>query len=430
MPTPWPTVTFTFLRPTPTFTPISPVLTPFPTATNFLKCRGTNLMLQGEVFREISFNKFDLFHQFVLEGYEHKGADGRKAAREALRILGEKGFRVVRVNVSPFYPKWFNDVFFDKDPQRQKEKRQHFFTRFDEMLDTCDQHGIQIVATLLWNWENLADLGHHSLREGLRNPLSPGRQKIEEYIRAIVGRYRDRPTIAMWEICNEWNLGADLQAPNGIIFGHPGGDDLHPGPVIRDERNNFTSEELAAFFKDVAELIRSIDPNHLITTGASAPRPSAMHLLRAARSGLPPDWTLDSEEELIEYIRMIHPDPIDVISIHYYDEAMTCLGRPNGSPGNIQFFKAAADRIGKPLFIGEIGLYNELKRYDRPQAMEIVQRTLPVIVNSKIPLTLYWTFNDDRTWARERMLYSLRYGKTDEVLRLIEKANAEIKMSQ
>ena len=392
--------------------------------------QDAELVLAGQPFHELSFNKYDLTQQFVVSPEGSWGDNGPRsvaAGEQALQILQRHGFRVVRTSVSPFYPSWFDRAFFDADPGRQAQKRREFFAGFDAMLDACDRHGIRIVASLMWNVLTMADLGHHSLHEAIVNRNSPGRQRTEEFIRAIVSRYHDRGTIAMWEIGNEFNLVADLQSANGVWGGDPRGDDLHPGPVVRDERNNFTSDELAAFYRDIATVIRSIDARHLITTGSSAPRPAAMHLLAAARTGAPVDWTFDSAAELTEYLRMTHPDPIDVISIHYADDPMVSLGGALDSPDNLRFFAAASRELGKPLFVGEIGYDANVQRYGTTAALEMLRATLPVIVELRLPLTLYWTFNDDRGMEAQDKSLDLRYGTTDTALELIEAAAAQIR---
>jgi hypothetical protein len=403
------------------------VFTPLATQVGLLTRQGGELLLGGAPFHEVSFNKFDLLMQYVFTEHgqwEQPSIESVHKAETALRDLQRHGFGVIRVTASPFYPSWFEDAFFDADAGRQVQKRREFFAAFDQMLDACDRHGIRIVASLVWNWEVLGDLGHHSLHDGMvdRDPL--GRQRVEEYVREVVVRYRDRPTIAMWEIGNEWNLGADIQRAVGLFSGSPAGDALHPGPVVRDARNNFTSDELATFLRDIATLIRSADPGHLITTGDSTPRPAAMHLLMAARAGLPVDWTFDSADELTEYLRLTHPDPIDVISIHYADDGMVSVGGTLGSPANLRFFKDAADAIGKPLFVGEIGYWNGAGPWTAPPQIESLRQTLATIVNVKLPLTLYWAYGDDRTTSGGG---SLRYGETDAALRLIEDANDEIR---
>jgi len=407
------------------------VFAPVVVQLGYLTRQGSELFLAGKPFHELSFDKSDLLADFSPTLGRDWGIDVQKSvpqAEEALRTLGEKGFRVVRVTTSPSYSGWFDDVFFDADPARQAQKRREFFAAFDQMLDACDRHGIRIVASLLWDIENLGDLGHRSLHEGLTDPASPGRVRFDQYARAVVSRYRDRPTIAMWELGNEFNLVADLQYTNAPFGGGPEGDVHHPGPLVRDARDNFTSDELASFVREFATLIRSIDARHLITTGHSSPRPATMHLLRAVRAGQPVDWTFDSAEELTAYLRLTHPDPIDVISIHYSDDSMVSLGGSLGTPDNLRFFATAATEIGKPLFVGEIGPYSKFAGYNTVAALDELRATLPVLEELKLPLVMYWAFAPDLSLRqRDFQLLALRYGKTDQALGLIEAASAEIR---
>ncbi len=370
----------------------------------FLTSQGTDLYLGGQPFHELSFDKYDLLYQFVQPGGTGWGFDGAAAAIDALRILGQKGYRVVRVATSPYAASWFEDVFFDPDSATQAMKRQRFFAGFDAMLDTADRYGIRIVADLMWNVANLGDLGGHSVLEGMTNPESLGRQRVDEYIQAVVTRYANRPTIAMWELGNEYALGADIQLP----------------------QYNYTSDDLAAYYVQTASLVRTIDPNHLITTGDSSPRPSAMHLLWAARAGQAPDWTPDSAQDLRDYLRLINPDPIDVISIHYMDDAMVAAGGTKYSPENLRLFAQVAGEIGKPLFVGEIGAVGfplEFTSYNSTQALDMMRATIPVLIELKLPLTLYWTFMNG---APDREL-SLQYGVTPEALRLIDQASRKVR---
>ena len=381
------------------------VFAPVVAQAGFLTRQGSDLLLGGAPFHELSLVKFDLLAQFspALGGdWGDRGPGIVAAAEDALRTLGSRGFRVVRVAVSPYSASGFEAAFFDADPARQAQERREYFAGFDQMLDACDRHGIRIVPTLLWQIEALTKLGGQPLRATMIDPDSLGRRRVAEFVRAVVTHYRDRPTIAMWEIGGEFNLVADIQWPQFDV----------------------TSDQVAAFVHDTATLIRSIDPNHLITTGDSSPRLAAMHLLRAVRAGLPVDWTPDSAAELTDYLRLMNADPIDVISIHYYDDAMVSLGGRLGSPENLRFYARAAAEIGKPLFIGEMEFDVDVDSYTTPAALAMLRATLPVLVELKLPLTLYWTFNDDREGRADT---ALRYGKTDEALRLIEAASAEVR---
>ncbi|MBN1125908.1 MAG: cellulase family glycosylhydrolase [Sedimentisphaerales bacterium] len=389
----------------------------------FLQRQGTELVLDGRPVRMVSVNKYDLFGQFVLEGIVPMPAGQRQKAVEALDELAAHGFKIIRVNCSPYWAGWWQQAWFDEDPAEQQRKRERYLQRFDTMIRECAKRDIRIIALLCWYVGNLADLGHHDLHEGITNAQSQARRRLDEYIRAVVLRYKDSPAIAMWEIGNEWNLDADLQFPQGVLKPVPAS--LAPAPVVRDGRNNFTSDELAQCVGQIAAFIKSLDSNHLVTTGHSSPRPAAMHLLKAVRAGKPKDWAQDNEAELEQYFRLSHPDPIDVISIHFYGEAMSALGKAKGDVSNIAVYKRIADRIGKPLLIGEIGLHEEIgDDYSTPEAIALVQKQLAAVTSARIPITLYWTFRDE-SGRIDPMAgqYQLRFDRTETVLKLLQAAN-------
>jgi len=157
-----------------------------------------------------------------------------------------------------------------------------------------------------------------------------------------------------------------------------------------------------------------------------------MHLLTAARANQPIDWTRDTMEETIEYIRMTHPDPFDIISIHYYEEAMESFRSEGGTgnPDNLGLFMQASQQIAKPMIIGEIGMYKKMddaiEDYRKPGCLPFVRACLREIVINKFPITLYWTYHDS-ILQRGEQHWSLEYGKTDDVLKAIEQANRDIK---
>ena len=244
-----------------------------PQRNGFLTAKGTKLYLDGREFREISVNKYDLFFQAVQKEMEPWRDQQPSEIEKNLSELNRHGFKLIRVACSPFYSTGFETYFFDSDPEIQKAKRKLFFERFDAMLDMCDRYDIMVICTLVWWQGNLADLGHHSLHEGVTNPDSLARKRVNDYVSAVVSRYKDRPTIAMWELGNEWNLNADIQQDTGAVFLALKEDKLYTAPVVRDKRNNFTSEELAKVCRELAVFIKSIDSKHLITSGHSSPRP-------------------------------------------------------------------------------------------------------------------------------------------------------------
>jgi mannan endo-1,4-beta-mannosidase len=402
-----------------------------PVPKGFLYTKGTKLYLDGKEFKEVSFNKYDLLHYTVIQNLkQYEGLESDRSSQE-LQELSNHGFRVIRIIACPFYSTWLEDAFFDDDPNKQAGKREQYFKRFDALLDLCDKNNIKIIPSLMWYLTNFADLGHHSLHEGITNPNSLARIKLKEYVGAVVTRYKDRPTIAMWELGNEWNLGADLQFEKGIIDLGLGNTALYTPPVIRDKRNNFTTDEMVACVIELAKFIKSIDNKHLLTTGYANPRPQAMHLWRAAKMGKPVDWTNDSEQETIEYIKLTHPEPIDVVQIHFYEDPNITYGKQLQALSDLPLFKKAADQLNKPLLIGEIGILWTMPGvggYGSPKAVEHARKLLDIAVETGSPLILYWSYNDNRPELRDKILeWNMRYGKSDAILAVIEEASKKLK---
>jgi hypothetical protein len=378
----------------------------------FLKVQDAKLFLGGREFREIGFSKHDLFFQYL--GLE-EGPEAKRTAKKIIADLGNRGFRVVEAMLAPYYPADFVAYFFDDNPAAQEAKRVKFFAALDEFLDDCDGAGIKLVAALVANMKNIADTGHHSIHEGITNPDSLGYKRFEEFITATVARYKNRPAIAVWMIGYEYNLFADLQNPEGVFPGGPEGDIQHPGPVVRDARNNFNSAELRDFFKRVVAKIRSVDENHPINTGASEPRDCAMHLFRAAISGRPPDWADDTPQEREKYILASDPDA-DLLTIHWYLDNV-----------DLGWYCRLARKIGKPLFISELGIKFKWVEgkivgadYSQPESIGDLEGKLNTVVQEGAPLSLLWSYSE------KSGPFQLFYGKTDEALEIIERANRQL----
>jgi hypothetical protein len=126
------------------------------------------------------------------------------------------------------------------------------------------------------------------------------------WVREVVNRYKANPTVAMWELINEpgsWNNAA------------------------------ITNEIMRAFFDETAGVIKGIDGNHLVTTGA----------LSADVNG-----TRD-------YAYVHGGSNIDVVSLHEYEydyEEKNAI-----TPYALPALMTAARSIDKPMIIGETGLW-------------------------------------------------------------------------
>ncbi len=365
-----------------------------PQAGSFLKRQGTDLQLNGKPLRLVSVNGFDLFLSFL------SGPPSKTQAVEATADIARRGFNVVRVCGVGFYP---NDM-------RGWASEKHYWGAFDELVQAAKAHGIRLIPTICWNVYMFPDMAGECVQDMMLNPDSRSRQYLWLYTHQIVSRYRNEPTILFWELTNELNLHADLAFQSPYGFG--GLNPTHEGcAFIRVRRDHFTTEQMIGFVREWAGFIQSLDGNHMIGSGFSAPRPAAQHLRLAQGRG---DWTADNREEMTRYLRDSHPDPIELISIHFYPghDNLRFGNRDELAATPLVVFKEACDHIGKPMYLGETG-----DEYTHRPTVPFLKDSLDHAVRLRVPLTLVWN------WAcrNEADVYNVR--KAPETLKLMQQAN-------
>lgn len=376
---------------------------------------GAQLTYDGQPFAAVGVNKHELLDQYMaalLGKSDQEAAEARAAAKRSLERLKALGITVIRVRVSGFWPAQIERTYLSEEP----EVRQAFWKCLDDMLDDCDAAGIRLVATIAWHLGGWADLGHESLRELFTDPRSTSRTMLDQWVQDLVARYRDRDTILFWELTNEANLAADLrpQHPEDGVLGpklERPAPHIVRGPVVRDGRNNYSSDELAALTRELCRLIKGIDSQHLVGTGFSAPRPAAWHLwLGSIRRSDRMDWTVDGPEEQGDYLRMVTPEGSDLVSLHTYGpefERMLNL-------------KLAADSIGVPVYVGELGMSVQTfgePVYDDDGAREGLRIACQAMREMGVPLTLLWTWDEWGTPVHEPVLRPDTQPAVTEILR-------------
>lgn len=384
----------------------------------YLTRKNDQLSLDSRPFRAVGVNKYELLDLYVAELLGEDSAAAAENARQSLDELKRLGVDVVRVQGSQFWPAHMLKTYLGGE-----DRRREFWQRYDRMLADCSQRGIRVVLAVNFYLGLWPDLAHESLHDFVCNPHSRSREMFEQWLRDLVGRYRDDPTILFWELPNEMNLVIDLrpQFPEGMLkWSHP---QLMPGPVVRDASNNITSEELAAFFREITLLIKSLDPNHLVGTGCSIPRPAAWHLwMGSLRRSPKMNWTADTDEQQADHLRLITPDAIDLICVHLYlgGQAAEKLER-------LSVIAETARQLGKPLYIGECGVQgrsNTEEVYGQAGARADLQRLLDTASKLDIPITLLWTYNEHARTLHEPVIWPDRQ---PEVVEMLRAAQAEAK---
>lgn len=361
----------------------------------FLQRKGTQLLLDGKPVRLVSVNKFDLFLRFL------EGGEAKQQAVRAIEEAAKQGFTVIRFAGVGFYP----------SHMRNWSNEKVYWGAFDELVQTAKQHGVRLIPVINWNLYLFPDMANECVQDMLTNPDSRSRQYLWLYTHQLVSRYKNEPTVLFWELTNEMNLGADLEFM--FPYGRSELNPVHEGTAfMRLRRDNFSTEQMIPFLKEWATFIKQIDPNHLIGSGFSAPRPAAQHLRRAGGKG---DWTEDSVQEMEAYLRDTHPDPIDLLSIHFYrgHDNLRFGNKEEDSAQVLSAFGQAAGRIGKPLYIGETG-----DDYGQRPNAPFLRNVLEQVKKLDIPLALIWN------WMSPGDPYDVNPERTPQVVQMMREANS------
>src|SRR6185312_8662051 len=170
--------------------------------------------------------------------------------------------------------------------------RDEFFRRFDRVVQSAQAHGIGMIPSLFWFDSTVPDLVGEPVSEW-GNPKSRTQRFMREYVREVVTRYRNNPTIWGWEFGNEYALGACL----------PNAKENRPAvvpelgtPATRSARDDLTFSIVREAYEDFATEVRKHDPRRMIVTGDSLVRASAWHQEHET------NWTTDTPKQFAEML--------------------------------------------------------------------------------------------------------------------------------
>jgi endo-1,4-beta-mannosidase len=182
------------------------------------------------------------------------------------------------------------------------------YTTIDRAIAAARRHQLKLILTLENQWADctrrdgeMADgsKGPAWFQSGYATDPLPGDSlPYRDYVRLTVSRYRDEPTIAMWQLLNE------AQCSDG--------------------------NALYVFAGDMSSVVKASDARHLVSLGTI---------------GTGQDGTVGDA-----YRRLHSLATIDVVEAHDYHAETTAL--PSLIAGDLQ----TAMQLGKPFFIGEAGI--------------------------------------------------------------------------
>jgi hypothetical protein len=315
---------------------------------------GTNatVIKAGKPYRGIGINYFDCFLR-TLEKADDTSYDAGFAT------LAVKGIPFARFCATGYWP---------RDMKLYQTDRAEYFRRMDGVVKSAEKHGIGLVPSLFWNYACVPDLVGEPMDQW-GNPHSKTHAWMREYVREVVTRYRDNPTIWAWELGNEFSLYASL--PNAKDQRPKSHADLGT-PATRSERDDITYAMLRVAFAEFGKAVREHDPKRLVVTGDSIPRLSAWHQEQKGQ------WTHDTPEQFSEMLTLANPDPISAISVHAYED----------DDQRLALIMEVSRKLNKPLFIGEFGMPGET-----PEYAEKLRRMLKAVVDHQVPIAALWVFD-------------------------------------
>ena len=365
------------------------------------------IYLAGNKFYGYGINMFStfLFHLNNLynEKYDSKNPTimNKTAYKDDFALCKAYNIPIVRIPFSTWGVEGYK--YFDND-------RDRFFKAMDDIVAEAEKNHIGIIASLLWNQDALPYYVQEK-RASYGDINSRIMEYAKEYASAIVERYKDSPAIFGWEIGNEYNLCADLT-------------DMYcrnytPGSIFKVGEyftfmDYYSSGELQIFYKEIGSLIRSIDPDRMITTGNGENRNFAYASHQSSENMdeahyWPIDWTASTREQFMEMLDYFTPDPIDTICFHFQHGS---LGDENahltfqhylaeGTMDTGEYLKVyveAGKKYKKGVFFGEFGDFIDMEdpaKGDPEEFREGFKQVMQWMVDADLQIGCGW-FN----WGR------------------------------
>ncbi len=381
----------------------------------------------GSGSASVGFNKYDLALQYMGKA---SGGDGSLPYLKVTKAMGRKAIfdardanvSYLRISATGFDPSAYRkpgdlDLWLTNPAQ--------YWSQFDELMTDLETAEMQGVFTLIWNPLQFPAMTGETVRDLITQPDSKSYQTAERYIREFVQRYKNRKAVLFYELTNELNLGADLGAEKRC--------NAKKQAALCDAKGHYTSAEMVEFTKRLSALIHGIDPSRPISSGFSVPRASAEHL-RASPEWISgkADFRQDSLEQLQQNLAFIH-EGVDIISVHIYpNEANVRFGaKDRHGVELLESIKKIADKIGKPLFVGEFGDRDDLT--DSPASYTV--RMLNRIRDLRVPYSALWVWefyqkSPHITRDNQHTGYSLEPSDNNKLIQKISQTNNQLGQKQ
>lgn len=281
-------------KPTPTPLP------PSPTPGAFVKANGTQLTLNAVPYRFAGVNLYNANSRnncwFPL------GYNDSALATALAYIPGADVFRA-----------WFFQWMATSNGVRD-------WTAFDHTLSVAAAAGKKVIVTLADQWGacERPDISVYKSEAWYSNgyTTSPDNPYVlssyRTWVTEAVTRYRDDPTILMWQLMNE----------------------AEDAPAANTGCTSSAAATLYAWASDMASVVKHIDSNHLLNIGTSG----------GGQCGA----------VYRDYQTLYSIPAVDICEYHDYGSPTDSM--PGDQWNGLQFRIDQCAALGKPIFVGEVGI--------------------------------------------------------------------------
>jgi uncharacterized repeat protein (TIGR01451 family)/CSLREA domain-containing protein len=274
---------------------------PPPTAVDFVTRSGTQLQLRGDPYR---FTGVNVYNANNSSGCWYPMASG-SILDDSIVALGGGG-KVIRA--------WFFQALATSAGTRN-------WSGFDHTLAVLAARSKRVIVTLGNQWADCdgPNGGAGAYKDeawytaGYTQPDPAGTVSYRDFVAEIVTRYRDNPTILAWQLMNE----AEVKPSETSTVCSAG-----------------AAQILEDFATDVSGLIKSIDPNHLVSLGT----------IGGGQCGA----------QGAEYQDVHDVATIDLCEYHDYGSPTTPM--PGDQWNGLQVRLDQCNALNKPLIVGETGI--------------------------------------------------------------------------
>ena len=255
------------------------------------------LTLNGKGFKAMGLNDVDL----VWDEGKYTDSD--------FEFLSNNKIPFIRVTFGGWWPKVYGWYYDNPDK---------YFKITDDIIKKAEEKQVGIILDFFWNNQSFFYY-HGDQRADMGNPNSKSVIEAKKFVDKIINRYKDSPAVWGYEIGNEYNLAVDLYRPDSKVRFSITNDN----PNADKTKDFFTTNELAAFYKEIASEIRLLDPDRFITNGDAAARKHSYSLYSSTKdiyfnnhTSWKENWKVTTNYK--DMIAKQNPNPINVVSTHLY----------------------------------------------------------------------------------------------------------------